>query len=75
MRITHSRGEHLIVLSEMEAAILVDASALLVLASHSADGAALPPAMARVLAQLFEGLRQPASVPSASKAVNDPSCR
>ena len=62
MRITHSGGEHLIALSEAEAATLVDASALLVLASHSADGAALPPGMARLLAQLFEGLRQPAAV-------------
>lgn len=75
MRITHARGEHLIALSEAEAATLVEASALLVLASHSVDGAALPPAMARVLGQLFEGLRQPATVPSVTAAPDDPAGR
>lgn len=72
MRITHSRGEHLVLLSDAEAATLVEASALLVLASHSVDGAALPPAMARVLGQLFEGLRQPASVSSAAASPDEP---
>jgi hypothetical protein len=33
MRITHSDGEHLILLSDAEAATLVEASALLVIAS------------------------------------------
>lgn len=57
MRITHSEGEHLVVLSDAEAAALVEASALLVLASQSVAGAALPPGMATVLGQLFDGLK------------------
>jgi hypothetical protein len=57
MRITHSEGEHLVVLSDTEAAALVEASALLVLASQSVAGAALPPRMATVLGQLFDGLK------------------
>jgi hypothetical protein len=47
LRITQSGGEHLIALSEAEVATLVEASA----------------GMARLLAQLFEGLRWPAAVP------------
>ena len=62
MRITHSDGEHLIVLSDAEAAALVEASALLVIASQSAAGAALPQRMATVLGQLFDGLRVPTGV-------------
>ena len=57
MRITHSEGEHLVVLSDAEAAVLVEASALLVLASQSVATATLPPRMATVLGQLFDGLR------------------
>ena len=49
MRITHSDGEHLVVLSDAEASALVDATALLVVASQSVAGAALPPRMATVL--------------------------
>ena len=56
MRITHSDGEHLILLSDAEAATLVEASALLVIASQSVAGAALPPRMATVLGQLFDCL-------------------
>ena len=56
MRITHSDGEHLILLSDAEAAALVEASALLVIASQSVAGAALPPRMATVLGQLFDCL-------------------
>ena len=56
MRITHSDGDHLVVMSDAEAAALVDATALLVVASQSVAGAALPPRMAIVLEQLFDGL-------------------
>ena len=59
MRITHSDGEHLLVLSDAEAAALVEASALLVIASQSVSGAVLPPRMATVLGQLFDGLNVP----------------
>ncbi|MCP9783494.1 hypothetical protein KBY83_09215 [Cyanobium sp. WKJ7-Wakatipu] len=62
MRITHSDGEHLLVLSDEEAAALVEASALLVLASQSIAGAVLPPRMATVLGQLFDGLNVPTAV-------------
>lgn len=62
MRITHSDGEHLLVLSDAEAAALVEASALIVLASQSIAGAALPPRMAMVLGQLFDGLNVPTAV-------------
>ena len=62
MRITHSDGEHQLVLSDAEAAALVEASALIVLASQSIAGAALPPRMATVLGQLFDGLNVPTAV-------------
>ena len=62
MRITHSVGEHLLVLSDAEAATLVEASALLVIASQFILGAALSPRMATVLGQLFAGLNVPAAV-------------
>lgn len=57
MRITHSDGDHIVVLSDAEATVLVEASALLVVASQSVAGAALPPSMAAVLGQLFDGLK------------------
>ena len=57
MRITHSDNQHLIVLSDVEAAALVEASALLVIASQSVSGAVLPPRMATVLGELFDGLK------------------
>jgi hypothetical protein len=44
-------------LSDAEASALVDATALLVVASQSVPGAALPPRMATVLGELFEGLK------------------
>lgn len=66
MRITHSQAEHLVVLNDAEAAVLVDACALLVLAAQSVDGAALPPAMATLLAQLFEGLKPAAAATAAA---------
>lgn len=65
MRITHSQGEHLVVLSDAEAAALVEASALIVLASQTFPQAALPPGMARVLGQLFDGLKATNAVAAA----------
>lgn len=56
MWITHSDSKHLGVFSDAEAATLVEASALLVIASQSVAGAALPPRMATVLGQLFDCL-------------------
>lgn len=66
MRITHSEGEHLVVLSDAEAAALVEASALLVVASQGIPGAALPPGMATVLGQLFDGLKASAAIPASA---------
>jgi len=37
MRITHSEGEHFLVLTDAEAAVLVEVSALLVVASQSVE--------------------------------------
>jgi len=37
LRITHSEGEHFLVLTDAEAAVLVEVSALLVVASQSVD--------------------------------------
>lgn len=62
MRITHSDGEHLVVLSDAEASALVEASALPLLASQSVSGAVLPPRMVTVLGQLFGGLKVSTSV-------------
>lgn len=70
MRITHSQGEHLVLLTDAEASLLVDACALLVLASQSVPDAQLQPSMAAVLGQLFEGLRPPAEVSAAADPVN-----
>jgi hypothetical protein len=64
MRITHLDSKHLPLLSDAEAAALVEASALLVIASQSIAGAALPPRMATVLGQLFDGLKMPNAVSS-----------
>jgi hypothetical protein len=62
MRITRSQGEHLVVLSDVEASALVDASALLVVTAKMTPNAALPPEMVKVLRQLFEGLKPTAIV-------------
>ena len=62
MRITRSQGEHLVVLSDVEALALVDASALLVVTAKMTPNAALPPEMVKVLRQLFEGLKPTAIV-------------
>jgi hypothetical protein len=70
MRITHSEGEHLVVLSDAEASALVEASALLVVSSQSMPGAALPPEMARVLGQLFDGLKACSATPAAADQGN-----
>ena len=64
MRISHSDGEHLVVLSDAEASALIDATALLVVASQSVAGAALPPRMATVLGQLFDGLKVSTALPA-----------
>lgn len=70
MRITHSPGEHLLVLSDAEASLLVDACALLLLASQSAPGAQLQAPMTAVLGQLFEGLRAPAQLSAGADHAN-----
>ena len=64
MRIAHSDGEHLVVLSDAEAAALIDATPLLVVASQSVPGAALPPRMATVLGHLFDGLKVSTALPA-----------
>ena len=61
MRITHSKGERLVVLSDEEASSVVEACALLAIASQSSPEAALPPRIASVLDQLFVGLKAPLS--------------
>jgi hypothetical protein len=54
VRVTHCGKDHLISLNTAEASALVDACALLLLASQSAPGCQLKPEMARVLATVFE---------------------
>lgn len=54
MRVTHCGEEHLIQLSSDEAATLVDACALLLLASNSAPGCQLNGGMSALLQTLFE---------------------
>ena len=54
MRVTHCEGEHLIQLSSAEAALLVDACALLLLASNSAPGCKLNNGMSQLLQTVFE---------------------
>ena len=63
MRITQCQGEHLIALTASEASRLVDACALLVIASETAPQSALPPEMAALLGQLFDGLKSDAEIP------------
>jgi hypothetical protein len=57
--VIRSDGECLVVLSDAEAALLVEASALLVVTIQSIPGATLPRRMATVLGQLFDGLQVP----------------
>jgi hypothetical protein len=66
MRITHCQGEHLIALTEPEAACLVDACVLFALAAESVPGSSLPPEMATLLCELFDGLKSSAGAPSAA---------
>ena len=54
MRVTHCGEEHLLQLSSDEAATLVDACALLLLASNSAPGCQLNGSMSVLLQTLFE---------------------
>jgi hypothetical protein len=63
MRITQCQGEYLIALTASEASRLVDACALLVLASETAPQSAMPPEMAPLLGQLFDGLKSAAEIP------------
>ena len=75
MRITRCNDEHLIALTASEASRLVDACALLVLASEAAPQAALPPDMATLLGQLFDGLKSAAETPKpAQKHPSTPPC-
>ena len=69
MRIKHSGGEHLVVLTHAETAVLVEASALLVLASLSVAGGELPLRMASVLGQLFGGLRVSTAISALSQGI------
>lgn len=59
MRISRADGSHVVCLTEVEAASLVEACALMVLAVQADPRVSLPPRMGRVLCELFEGLRQP----------------
>ena len=54
LRVTHCGDEHLIQLSGEEAAQLVDACALLLLASKNAPGCTLNTKMSRLLQTVFE---------------------
>lgn len=54
LRVTHCGEEHLIQLTSAEAATLVDACALLLMASRSAPGCELNPTMTTLLHNLFE---------------------
>ena len=54
LRVTHCGEEHLIQLSSDEASTLVDACALLLLASQAAPGCQLNAGMSQLLQNLFE---------------------
>lgn len=54
LHVTHCGDEHLISLSSLEASALVDACALLLLASNSTAECRLKPEMAAVLQTVFE---------------------
>ncbi len=70
MRVVHSGGDHLLVLTDGEAAAVVDACALMVMAVKSDPRLTMPEPMTRVLCDLFEGLQVsvPASPGSGSEA-------
>jgi hypothetical protein len=58
MRISHAPGQHLIVLSNEEARILMQICALVVTATSADSRIKLPAAMLTVLCQLFSGLQR-----------------
>lgn len=58
MRISHAPGQHLIVLSNEEASILMQICALVVTATSADSGIKLPAAMLTLLCQLFSGLQR-----------------
>lgn len=58
MRITHAPGQHLVVLSDEEACILMQICAVVVTATHADSRIKLPAAMLTVLFQLFSGLQR-----------------
>ena len=57
MQITRNDGRYHLDLSDEEASILVDACALVVIASQSAPNVTLPGGMSTLLCDLFSGLR------------------
>jgi hypothetical protein len=57
MRFSHQEGEHIACLTDAEAAAVVEACALMVLAVESDPRISMPPQMGTVLGELFEGLR------------------
>jgi hypothetical protein len=63
MRITHCEDQCLVALTASEASRLVDACALLVIAAESVPQASLPPEMATLLCELFDGLKATAQTP------------
>jgi len=56
LQITHCDDEHLIRLTSQEAALLVDACVMVILAAESVPQATLQPQLAALLASLFETL-------------------
>jgi hypothetical protein len=56
LRVTHLQDEHLISLSSQEAAALVDACAMVMVAAESVPEVTLPPHVTTVLAGIFEQL-------------------
>ena len=56
LQITHCDDEHLIRLDGEEAALLMDACVMVILAAESEPQAKLRPKMAALLASLFENL-------------------
>jgi hypothetical protein len=63
MRITQCDDQFLLALNREEASRLMDACAMVVLASQTAPEARLPPDMAALLCELFQGLKARADQP------------
>ena len=57
MLITHSPGRHMLVLTDSEATTLMDACALVVLATESDSTTALTPDMATLLCGVLSGMK------------------